>query len=352
MRIDERTMSKRHDASAMQTSSNRAILSTTGQRNSTISQNSTSASSLIKGVAGMGSGAISSVACAPLDLIRTRMQVMGGLDGNGSKQLHSRKGMLCTLKDVIAQDGFKGCFRGLGASLATVPMFWGIYFPMYEIMKSQIYEWQENQQERGSINGDTNASLRHMASAIVAGCFADVVCNPMFVVRTRMQTESLHITQLSNSLKKTNLPQLTIRGTISSLYREGGIPIFWRGLTASLMGLSHVAIQMPVYEWCKKEASARRAYNNNHEAVDILISSAVSKICACVITYPHEVIRSRMMDSRVSSSLIGTFKTIVQTEGYSSLYSGLHISLARVVPNCCVTFISYEYLLKWMLHNK
>ena len=58
------------------------------------------------------------------------------------------------------------------------------------------------------------------------------------------------------------------------------------------------------------------------------------------------------MDSRVSSSLIGTFKTIVQTEGYSSLYSGLHISLARVVPNCCVTFISYEYLLKWMLHNK
>ena len=55
-----------------------------------------------------------------------------------------------------------------------------------------------------------------------------------------------------------------------------------------------------------------------------------------------------MMDSRVGGSLIQTIKTLVRTEGYSSLYSGLHISLARVVPNCCVTFISYEYLLKLM----
>jgi hypothetical protein len=29
--------------------------------------------------------------------------------------------------------GVCGCFWGLGATLATVPAFWGIYFPLYEV---------------------------------------------------------------------------------------------------------------------------------------------------------------------------------------------------------------------------
>ena len=230
MRLDGRTMSNRPDTGTIQAANTNSFA--TSRKNS-VSDNITNTSSLMKGLAGMGSGAISSVVCAPLDLVRTRMQVMGGLDG---KQLNNRKGMLCTLKDILAQEGYLGCFRGLGASLATVPIFWGIYFPMYEVMKGHIFEWQEQQDTNGGRQWN-NDSLRHMASAIVAGGTADVVCNPMFVVRTRMQTEALHIVELSNAgVRKAKLPQLSISGTISSLYREGGIPIFWRGLTASLMG--------------------------------------------------------------------------------------------------------------------
>jgi hypothetical protein len=84
--------------------------------------------------AGVGSGALASMLCAPLDLVRTRMQVWGQVvrsskgaaaaaAGSAAKSL-SLPGML---RDIIQRDGWRGCFRGLGATLVTVPTFWGVY---------------------------------------------------------------------------------------------------------------------------------------------------------------------------------------------------------------------------------
>lgn len=282
--------------------------------------------------AGLGSGAISSVVCAPLDLIRTRVQVMGN-----SRPI-SYNNMYRSLKEIFHQEGFRGCFRGLGVSFATVPTFWGIYFPIYELTKRNLSVMQHKQQHHNGFPAKllNNVSFIHMTSAITAGGIADVLCNPMFVIRTRMQTERLH---------NKYLPQQSILSTMVSIYREGGLPVFWRGLSASLFGLSHVAIQFPVYEWCKAQARSRSS-SDTENSFDLLIASALSKTCACLVTYPHEVIRSRVMDSRCSVTLIDTVKSVIAKEGYIGLYSGLTVSLVRVIPNCCVTFVSYELMLR------
>jgi hypothetical protein len=44
----------------------------------------------------------------------------------------------------------------------------------------------------------------------------------------------------------------------------------------------------------------------------------------------------------------GALRHVVQTEGYAGLYVGLRVSLVRVVPNCCVTFVSYELIARWV----
>jgi len=69
--------------------------------------------------AGIGSGVVSSLICAPLDLIRTRLQVFPSSAHNMS--------MLSMLRDILRHDGLAGCFRGLTATLLTVPVFWGVY---------------------------------------------------------------------------------------------------------------------------------------------------------------------------------------------------------------------------------
>jgi len=73
--------------------------------------------------AGIGSGIVSSLVVAPLDLIRTRLQVFQANSvGNAVPQTAWRM-----LRDILAREGAAGCFRGLTATLLTVPVFWGVY---------------------------------------------------------------------------------------------------------------------------------------------------------------------------------------------------------------------------------
>lgn len=289
-------------------------------------------------IAGVGSGSLASIVCAPLDLLRTRMQVVGGLEKNGS----TNPKIIKSIYEIYASDGIRGCFRGLGATLATVPAFWGLYFPLYESLKHQFMTFSSSYGD----GGHNHHALVHLSSAMTAGAVADVVCNPMFVVRTRMQTEALHYFQVPVAERKPH----GVAATIIGLYKEGGVPIFWRGLTASLLGLFHVGIQFPVYERIKAEAR-RRSPNKEESALDLLLASGLSKMTAATITYPHEVIRSRMMDARGASAGKNVFETmryIIKSEGYGGLYTGLRVSLLRVVPNCCVTFVSYELIARWV----
>jgi hypothetical protein len=73
-------------------------------------------------VAGMGSGAVSAVVCAPLDLVRTRLQVWGDVVHSNRQQA-----VITMFRDILRTDGIAGCFRGLTATLLTVPAFWGVY---------------------------------------------------------------------------------------------------------------------------------------------------------------------------------------------------------------------------------
>jgi solute carrier family 25 folate transporter 32 len=90
-----------------------------------------------------------------------------------------------------------------------------------------------------------------------------------------------------------------------------------------------------------------RSNKSNESALDLLLASFLSKTSASLITYPHEVVRSRMMDSRSGSKVFQMATRIYEREGWMGFYSGLHISLIRVIPNCCITFMSYELLLRF-----
>lgn len=280
--------------------------------------------------AGVGSGILSGIICAPLDLVRTRLQAQGGVEGGMSSS------PVQAMRDILLREGWIGLFRGLGVTLVTVPLFWGVYFPLYEETKYQFSQRYPNM----------HPSVVHCSSAVLTGAIADVTCNPLFVVRVRLQTQAMH--QLANE-------QLLLKAqpgmvqTAKDLLHAHGPLVFWRGMAANLMGLSHVAIQFPIYEFLKKTARDRRNDNKPETAMELLLASGLAKMCASLISYPHEVIRSRMMDSRatVAPSVTSTMSAIWRMEGYQGFYTGLPVTLLRVIPNTCVTFISYEFLARW-----
>jgi solute carrier family 25 folate transporter 32 len=265
--------------------------------------------------------------------MRTRMQVWGDIARDQTTK--------AVIQQILEREGWRGMFRGLGATLVTVPLFWGVYFPLYDETKYYITMRYNGSHQRPEDH--YHPSLIHLVSAVSTGAVADVICNPLFVVRTRLQTQALHQIADQQVVHATGMVQ-----TARELYATHGVTVFWRGMTANLIGLSHVAIQFPTYEFLKKSFRDRHTDGSPETALELLVASGLAKMCASLISYPHEVLRSRMMDSRSTTAptLTGTARHIYAQEGLAGFYAGLPVALARVIPNCCMTFLTYEMIFR------
>ena len=295
---------------------------------------SPSSASLHSFLSGAGAGAVSSILCCPLDVAKVRIQIQGTL---GIQRYTTTLG---TLKLIMKEEGMRGCFRGLGPALCNVPLFWSIYWCTYDQLKFKL----------AATFPSISQHMIHLYSAITAGAIGDVVTNPFWVVRTRIQTLHLHAGDNLTVSNKAHYSVSTLQ-MFRRIYRAEGIMAFYKGLTASFLGLSHVAIQFPMYEYLKKEMAAYRSKCGESSEyilmLDIVFTSLVAKLVASLITYPHEVLRSRLQDNRDKcGGILKTIKKIVRDEGVLNLWSGYRVNLVRIFPATISTFVAYEYINK------
>lgn len=163
---------------------------------------------------------------------------------------------------------------------------------------------------------------------------------------------------------------------------------FYSGLTPALLGLSHVAVQFPTYEFLKTSFTGHSMGEAPAEGesasanwVGILSASVLSKILASSATYPHEVIRTRLQTQRRPvagesflqglggaatgaqgtkplvetvkyQGVVHTFRVILHEEGWRAFYAGLGANMMRAVPAATVTMLTYEYVMKQFKQTK
>jgi solute carrier family 25 protein 33/36 len=86
-------------------------------------------------------------------------------------------------------------------------------------------------------------------------------------------------------------------------------------------------------------------------------NAATAKLIASIVTYPHEVLRTRMREATTVGndahykyiSLHQSIKTIWKEEGFLAFYGGMPAHLIRVVPNSAIMFFCYELMVQ-ILH--
>lgn len=238
-------------------------------------------------------------------------------------------------------------------------------------------------------NSGHESPLVHLTAAAFAGIVTATATNPIWVVKTRLQLESQQLEAQSRAARlqavgkhqgarphkpiptaehprtlvtsplrparffeATRPPQApgtnALRMAFNIVQREG-IQGLYKGLSASYLGVSESTIQWVLYEQLKRCQAPR-----NHDApprwVHTVGAAGTAKLVATVLTYPHEVVRTRLRQQPAQGppkyiGLIQTCKLVWREEGLLGLYGGLSAHLMRVIPNAIVTFSVYELIL-------
>ncbi|EFJ15313.1 hypothetical protein SELMODRAFT_118883 [Selaginella moellendorffii] len=174
--------------------------------------------------AGGAAGAIAQTVVYPLDVVKTRLQVL------------SRKSQMSSLvRDMYAHEGFLSFYRGLVPSLVGIIPYAGIDLAMYETLKDLSRSILPEGTEPGP--------LTQLACGTISGAIGATSVYPLQLIRTRQAITTL-------SLLRNFLPLFDV---FKRTLEHEGVTAFYKGLVPNLCKVAPAAsITYVVYEKMKK----------------------------------------------------------------------------------------------------
>jgi hypothetical protein len=295
-------------------------------------------------------GSIAKTCIAPLERVKILFQV--------ATIHYPYTGVWSTLYRILQREGVRGLYRGNVSSIARVFPYAAIQFAAFDFFKLVF-----------TPTGASVSVMGNFFAGAFAGATAVAFTYPLDVTRARLavQVEKYHYTGLIDAVR-------------SMWSQEGGLRALYRGLQPTMIGiLPYAGINFLTYDtlkwyytnyyakWGSGSSSSSSNSSSVHEkgrqpttpipTVFRLAFGGIAGALGQTVTYPLDVVRRRMQidglrvektySYRYNSTWHG-LKTIIQEEGWRTLFRGLHINYIKVVPLVSVSFTINDLLKRWM----
>jgi len=260
-------------------------------------------------LAGMTAGVGGRTVTAPVERIKTLAQIGKAQEGAWPMLTH-----------IMRTEGVYGLFRGNLANCLKVAPQKGMKFLGYENLKYLLCS-----------NPLRPTAAEDFSCSIAMGCIALIVTYPLDTLKTRMSVSE---------------KGQTLRGAFSQLYKEGGIPRLFSGISPALLSAAPFnGISITVFMQGKL---LYKEYNSvsplQPPPLSVMLGlSALSTFLAQLVSYPLYTIKCNMQNAAFSSPW-SCGKYLVQERGVRrGLYPGVGLSALKALPNVAASFVIYEW---------
>ncbi|ODV79812.1 mitochondrial carrier [Suhomyces tanzawaensis NRRL Y-17324] len=305
-------------------------------------------------IAGGVGGMVGAIVTCPLDVVKTRLQsdVYHTLYNKTPKSSNPviqtgqhLKETLSVIKELYVTEGSRALFKGLGPNLVGVIPARSINFFTYGASKEVLSSNFTNGQE---------ATWVHLVSGINAGFVTSTATNPIWLIKTRLQLDKTKGKHYKNSWD-----------CLKYVIKNEGFTSLYKGLSASYLGGVESTLQWVLYEQMrmfinKRSLELHGAHGKNKTTKDYIFewgarsgAAGAAKFIASLITYPHEVVRTRLRQAPLEATgkpkytgLIQCFRLVIKEEGLASMYGGLTPHMLRTVPNSIIMFGTWELVVR------
>jgi len=249
---------------------------------------------------------ITTVLFYPVELVKSRMQAAAlsyASSSYGYKGLAD--GILCILRD----EGVQGLFTGLRPVIlrACASDFVAVYAG-------------EKLLQRFRVEG--GFALQDLLLRTLGCCVSVLTTLPLEGIATRVTTSN---------------PPLSTAGAVSTLWAEGGLAAFWRGLRVNMVlcfnpGLTFTALARIKVAVLSIQQRAQMTW------VESACAGVFAKFLALLLSYPLMRGKSLVQARDTGLGVLMVLRQVVVQEGLRSLYQGFGAQLSKSLMSAAVKY--------------
>lgn len=286
----------------------------------------------------------------PIELIKTRMQLQGELAKADKNAPKIYKNPFQAFGVIYKNEGVRGLQKGLIAGYLYQIGLNGCRFGFYEPGRYYLTEiFNPEAFKQGQIPQSLGINV---GAGFLSGSAGAIIANPLFLVKTRMQSYSAMSATVGSATQAASVGQQTYYRSpidgLKTIFKNEGFKGLFRGVDAAVLRTgAGSSAQLPAYFYTKN-----LVISNNIVSPDSIllhfISSSVAGFAVAVVMNPWDVVLTRVYNQQgdLYKGPVDCIIKTARTEGLSAFYKGFWAQLFRIGPHSILTLMFMEQSVK------